>query len=225
MMCWILLGSRGRTATRALLVAGSAAYLAADLSLHGPHRPGHDRRSLPGWLDTLWLVAYGLYLLAVLHPSARRVTRARSNEQRTISRSRLALSGLTLIAPIIALGISGADARHLAVALTVEGVLVVLVLLRLADLASGERRARQALSDRELLFRSLVQNASEAVVVLDPGRGRVVRLSCGARACSVSRRGDLHDSPFFDGGARPGSCCGGAVALPGGGEPRSRRRR
>ena len=44
---------------------------------------------------------------------------------------------------------------------------MVLVLLRLSDLAAGERRARQAVHDRERYFRSLVQNSSEAMMVFD----------------------------------------------------------
>jgi diguanylate cyclase (GGDEF)-like protein/PAS domain S-box-containing protein len=167
MMCWILLGVRKKNVTTALLVVGAATYLAADLAYTiRIDRGTIDDPSL-AWLDTLWLVAYGLYLLAVVHPGAGDVVKAPSVDHRTISRSRLALSGVTLIAPIVALGMSGVDARHVVVALAVECTLVVLVLIRLADLAAGERRAQKELSDQELLFRSLVQNASEAVVVLD----------------------------------------------------------
>jgi diguanylate cyclase (GGDEF)-like protein/PAS domain S-box-containing protein len=167
MMCWILLGVRKKNATTALLVVGAATYLAADLAYTiRIDRGTIDDPSL-AWLDTLWLVAYGLYLLAVVHPGAGDVVKAPSVDHRTISRSRLALSGVTLIAPIVALGMSGVDARHVVVALAAECTLVVLVLIRLADLAAGERRAQQELADQELLFRSLVQNASEAVVVLD----------------------------------------------------------
>lgn len=167
MMCWILLGARARNATTALLVAGAAAYLVADLAYTARIDRGTIDDPSLAWLDTLWLIAYALYFLAVMHPSARRLVRAPADSQRSISRARLGLSGLTLIAPIVALGISGTEARHVAIAVTVECILVVLVLLRLADLAAGERRARQNLADQELLFRSVVQNASEAVVVVD----------------------------------------------------------
>jgi len=197
MMCWILLGSRGRSATAVLLVAGSAAYLFADLTYTVRIDRGTIDDPSLAWLDTIWLVAYGLFLLAVLHPSARRITRARSNDQRTITRSRLALSGLTLIAPIVALGMSGADARHLVLALSVECVLVVLVLLRLADLAAGERRARAALANRELLFRSLVQNASEALVLLKPD-GVVWYASPAVGALLGVDHAELEGAPFLD---------------------------
>ena len=119
------------------------------------------------WLDTLWLIAYGLYLLAAMHPSIRNLGRAETDDDPPISRGRLALSGLTLLAPIVALVIAGTELSHLLVAVGAEAVLVVLVLLRLSDLAAGERRARQAVLDRERYFRSLVQNSSEAMVVLD----------------------------------------------------------
>ncbi|HEY6531872.1 MAG TPA: GGDEF domain-containing protein [Acidimicrobiales bacterium] len=166
MMCWILLGARARNATTALLVAGAAAYLAADLAYTVRIDQGRIDDPSLAWLDTLWLLAYGFYLLAAVHPSARRVVRAPADDQRSISRARLGLSGVTLVAPIVALGLSGADARHVVLALAVECTLVVLVLIRLAELAAGERRARQNLADQELLFRSVVQNASEAVVVI-----------------------------------------------------------
>ena len=57
----------------------------------------------------------------------------------------------------------------------------MLVLLRLSDLAAGERRARQAVHDRERYFRSLVQNSSEAMLVVD-GTGVVRDASPAVKA-------------------------------------------
>jgi diguanylate cyclase (GGDEF)-like protein/PAS domain S-box-containing protein len=166
MMLWLLLGNRRWTIATTLLVGGALFYLVADLAYTVRIDQGTIDDPSLNWLDSLWLVAYGLYLLAALHPSARLLGRRLPEDDRPISRSRLLLSGAALLAPILAIA-GGVDTAHIFLAVGVEAVLVVLVLIRLSDLASGERRARQAVLDRERYFRSLVQNAAEAMVVLD----------------------------------------------------------
>lgn len=167
MMLWLLLGARRWTPATVMLVGGSVFYLLADFAYTVRIDQGTIDDPGLNWLDTLWLVAYGLYILAALHPSARLLGRTVPSDDRPISRGRLALSGVTLLAPMIAVGIAGAATAHLVLALAIEALLVVLVLLRLSDLAAGERRARQAVLDRERYFRSLVQNSSEAMLVVD----------------------------------------------------------
>jgi diguanylate cyclase (GGDEF)-like protein/PAS domain S-box-containing protein len=167
MMLWLLLGARRWTPATLMLVGGSLFYLFADFAYTVRIDQGTIDDPGLNWLDTLWLIAYGLYILAALHPSARLLGRTVPSDDRPISRGRLALSGVTLLAPMIAIGIAGADMLHLGFAVGVEALLVVLVLLRLSDLAAGERRARQAVLDRERYFRSLVQNSSEAMLVVD----------------------------------------------------------
>ena len=167
MMLWLLLGARRWTPTTVMLVGGAVFYLLADFAYTVRIDQGTIDDPSMNWLDSLWLVAYGLYLLAAMHPSARLIGRTVPADERPISRGRLALSGLTLLAPMIALGMGGTDVPHLLFAVVVEAALVVLVLLRLSDLAAGERRARQAVHDRERYFRSLVQNSSEAMLVFD----------------------------------------------------------
>ena len=44
MMLWLLLGARRWTPTTVMLVGGAVFYLPGRLRLHGPDRPGHDRR-------------------------------------------------------------------------------------------------------------------------------------------------------------------------------------
>ncbi len=68
---------------------------------------------------------------------------------------------------MLALGLTDPDLPHLLLVIGIEVVLVVLVLFRIADFASGERRAKQEVLDRERYFRSLVENSSEAMVVID----------------------------------------------------------
>jgi diguanylate cyclase (GGDEF)-like protein/PAS domain S-box-containing protein len=166
MMLWLLLGHRRWTTATTLLVGGALFYLVADLAYTVRIDQGTIDDPSLDWLDTLWLIAYGLYLLAAMHPSAKLLGRRLPEDDRPISRSRLLLSGAALLAPILAIA-GGVDTSHILLAVGVEAVLVVLVLIRLSDLASGERRARQAVLDRERYFRSLVQNAAEAMVVLD----------------------------------------------------------
>ncbi len=166
MMLWLLLGNRRWTTATTLLVGGALFYLVADLAYTVRIDQGTIDDPTLDWLDTLWLIAYGLYLLAAMHPSARLLGRRLPEDDHPISRSRLLLSGAALLAPILAIA-GGADTPHILLAVGIEAVLVVLVLIRLSDLASGERRARQAVLDRERYFRSLVQNAAEAMVVLD----------------------------------------------------------
>jgi diguanylate cyclase (GGDEF)-like protein/PAS domain S-box-containing protein len=167
MVCWLALTSRRWTAATALLVLAAVTFLVADVAYSLRLDHGALQDPALGWLDSLWLVAFAGYLLAVLHPTASEIGRSAPVEGRSISRGRLLLSGAALLAPITAVALSDAALHHLLMAVVVEAVLVALVLVRLADLAAGERRARQALLDRERYFRSLVQNSSEAVVVLD----------------------------------------------------------
>ena len=188
MMLWLLLGARRWTPTTVMLVGGSVFYLMADFAYTVRIDQGTIDDPTLNWLDSLWLIAYGLYLLAALHPSARLLGRTVPSDDRPISRGRLALSGLTLLAPMIALAIGGTDLPHLVFAVLVEVALVVLVLLRLSDLAAGERRARQAVHDRERYFRSLVQNSSEAMLVVDGDRRRARRLTGREGAARASPR-------------------------------------
>ena len=202
-MLWLLLGARRWTPTTVMLVGGSVFYLLADFAYTVRIDQGTIDDPSLNWLDTLWLVAYGLYLLAALHPSARLLGRTVPSDDRPISRGRLALSGLTLLAPMIALAIGGTDLPHLAVRRRcVEVALVVLVLLRLSDLAAGERRARQAVHDRERYFRSLVQNSSEAMLVVD-GTGVVRDASPAVKALLGHRPAGAGRQPGRRRGRRP----------------------
>jgi diguanylate cyclase (GGDEF)-like protein/PAS domain S-box-containing protein len=154
-------------ASAVLLVSAAVLYLAADLGYAWRLGRGTVDDPSLAWLDVLWVGAYALFLLAVLHPSASVIGRPRPEERQTISRGRLALSGLTLLAPMAALVVLGPDRTSLTLAVGTQVALVVLVLVRIAELAGDERRARQALLDKERYFRSLVQNAAEAMVVVD----------------------------------------------------------
>ncbi len=174
MLCWLLLGRGRGSVTARLLVAGSLMLLVADLVYtvrvdHGTLGQG----SLDG-LDDLWLVSYGLFFLAALHPRAAArpsVDRRAQLESTSMSLSRLAMSGLVLLAPVVSLAVSAVDGAlgmdDVIMALVAAVGLVVLILVRFSDLARGELEARRALLDRERYFRSLVEHASEALLVLD----------------------------------------------------------
>ena len=180
MMLWMLFGARRRTPAALLLVAGAVLYLTADLAYTMRIDQGTIDDPNLNWLDILWLVASGLYLLAAMHPTAQAPQPPITADDRTLSRGRLALSGLTLLAPMLAIGLTDPDLSHLVFVIVIEVVLVVLVLFRISDFASGERRAKQAVVDRERYFRSLVESSSEAMVVID-ATGVVVDASPAVR--------------------------------------------
>jgi len=167
MMLWVLLGQRRWNATAVLMLAGSVCYLAGDLSFTWRLEHGTMGEASLDWLDATWLVGYGCFLLAALHPSAAHLGRRTGGGPTPISRTRLVLSGVVLLVPIVVLAVNKADPAHLFMGVVVEAGLVLLVMIRLSDLAARERRARQAVVDRERYFRSLAQNAADAMVVLD----------------------------------------------------------
>ena len=86
MMLWLLLGARRWTPTTVMLVGGAIFYLLADFAY--TVRIDQGVIDEPGlmWLDSLWLIAYGLYLLAAMHPSARLIGRTVPSDDRPISR-------------------------------------------------------------------------------------------------------------------------------------------
>ena len=139
MMLWLLLAPGRWSPTMVLLVSGRPSTCRRSCLL-GADRPGDHRRPEPQ-LARHALVDRLRAVPARRHASVRPAPRPgrRPMTIAPISRGRLALSGLTLLAPIVALGIAGTELSHLLVAVGAEVVLVVLVLLRLSDLAAGEQ--------------------------------------------------------------------------------------
>jgi diguanylate cyclase (GGDEF)-like protein/PAS domain S-box-containing protein len=115
-----------------------------------------------------WIAFYVGWGAAGLHPSMRSLSEA-TVSTRLINTGRLVVIGSAVLAPPVMLLIQGlrgevTDAIAIAVA---SAVLFVLVLVRIAGLARDAADQKS-----EARFRALVDNASDAIVVLD-GKGQV----------------------------------------------------
>ena len=157
----------GRRPVAFWLLAGSLVPLLASDALYGYFslNGAWQENSTAGLGWGLFYVGWGM---AALHPSMRSLSVATSSSRR-IHTGRLVVIGSAVLAPPAMLFIQDlhgevTDATAIALA---GGVLFVLVLVRIAGLA------RDAADEKsEARFRALVDNASDAVVVLD-GEGRV----------------------------------------------------
>lgn len=163
----LAVGSGGRPPAFWLLTGGAVALLGADslygyLNLSGAWHEHH-------LIDAGWIGFYLCWGAAALHPSMRELSQPATVRPHT-SRGRMALvGGAALVAPALLLveAARGSVDDPVAIAVT-SAALFALVIARTAGLAREVAR-----SQGEARFRSLVQNALDAVVVLD-ARGRVV---------------------------------------------------
>lgn len=111
-----------------------------------------------------WLVSYVSFGLAALHPSMRSLSRAQPEPARPLTKGRLTLlAAVSLVAPgTLALQAARGDIIDVPVIVGASVVLFLLLVARLQDLTRTLRHS-------EARFRSLVQNASERIAVLDAG--------------------------------------------------------
>lgn len=150
-----------------LLTAGVLGLLGADalygyLNLSGGWHEHHA-------IDAGWIAFYVTWGAAALHPSMRELSQPAARPART-GRRRIAVVGSAALVPpgvLVAQAMQGPIEDPVAIAVT-SAALFGLVIARTAGLA------REAAENQgEARFRSLVQNAVDAVVVLDAD-GRVV---------------------------------------------------
>ncbi len=202
MLARLLLPGTWRTRSLQLLTLGTLGLLASDVSfgllqLYGSFHVGTAT-------DLGWIVFYAAWGAAALHPGMTRLTEPITSSQPSSSRFRLVLIMLAaLVAPVV-LFVESFDATVIdaGVIAVCSAVLYVLVLSRLADVASALRRAlaraqvlRQA--GAVLAAAATVEQASDAIrsgvgllldghqpeaavlAVRDEGRLRVVGASPG----------------------------------------------
>ncbi len=178
-----------------LLLGGAVMALGAQAALtltdtgSGPAR----------WTDATWLVAGVFAAAAALHPSmAQRLTRPHRERQ---AASRLLVVGTVLLAnpAIVWLHLFQQESDRRAV-LLVAGAVAVLTLFGVGvagRLIADVARMRAAVAESEDRFRSLVQHASDVIVVVDPG-GVVTFASPSAEQVLGRSSTDLIDTKLVD---------------------------
>jgi diguanylate cyclase (GGDEF)-like protein/PAS domain S-box-containing protein len=172
-----VLFSRGTpSAALGFLLSGLVVTLFADVAYLGLLPGGSD----PGWLEFLWPVSYLLIGASALHPSMRVLTEPVPRRHSGLALTRIALLASALVVgPAIVTGEyfkgRAVDARVLG---PVSALVAVLVMWRLIRAAIEADEATQAVRESEERFRSLVQHASDVIVVVAPD-GRVQYVSPG----------------------------------------------
>jgi diguanylate cyclase (GGDEF)-like protein/PAS domain S-box-containing protein len=162
----LAVGAGRRSVAFWLLVGGLVPLLAADALYGYLNLAGTWHEHNP--VDVGWIAFYMCWGAAALHPSMRELSMPTATTRR-ISPTRLLVIGSAVLVPPAMLFIQdfrGAVTDATAIAV-VSAFLFALVVVRIAGLA------RDAADERsEARFRTLVDNASDAVVVLD-AEGRV----------------------------------------------------
>jgi diguanylate cyclase (GGDEF)-like protein/PAS domain S-box-containing protein len=172
-----VLFSRGTpSASLSLLFSGLVITLFADIE----YLRLLPDASEPGWLDLLWPASYLLIGASALHPSMRALTEPAPRRHPGLALTRIALLASALVVgPSIVIGehFKGrtVDARVLG---PVSALVALLVMWRLIRAAIDADEATQAVRQSEERFRSLVQHASDVIVVIAPD-GRVKYVSPG----------------------------------------------
>lgn len=181
----------GTTAYR-LLMCGLVFLLVTDLLYARMVLEGTYGQSEP--VAAGWLVCYVAFALAALHPSMRGFSGIQSERRErplTIIRLML-LAAVSLVAPGI-LALQAARGGHIDVTVIV-GASVALFLLLVARLHDLIRALRHS----EARFRSLVQNASERVAVLDAGGTKLYESPASRRVLGYEPE-EMAGTNAFDG--------------------------
>lgn len=158
----LVLGGGARTTAYYLLVGGFIILLASDVAYTALILSGGYQSGDP--IDAGWMVSYLLIGAAALHPSMPSLTALTSPGRVRISRYRLGLlisASLTAPAALLIQDLRGEEIDVLVI-FAGSVILFVLVSSRMATLAAELHRNRG-----EARFRSLVQNASDAIMILD----------------------------------------------------------
>ncbi|MGH9015172.1 MAG: sensor domain-containing protein [Acidimicrobiia bacterium] len=158
--------SRAQSVAVGLFLGGLCVTLFADVAYLRLLPSAAD----PVWLDVLWPASYVLLGVSALHPSMRAVSDPVPRRRPGLALARIALLASALvIGPSVVVGeyLKGreVDARVLG---PVSALVALLVMLRLIRAAIEADEATQAVLESEERFRSLVQHASDVIVVIAP---------------------------------------------------------
>jgi len=134
---------RMRIRAHQLLLIGMLAYFAADLlyahgNSTGWYVPG-------GFTDSLWLIAYALFVAAVWHPSASRVPQSKASSAELTGRRLFVLGGASILVPGVILFTAGDDVYIVRVAAIAAILLFLLVMQRMAGLIRKTHEQADAL--------------------------------------------------------------------------------
>jgi diguanylate cyclase (GGDEF)-like protein/PAS domain S-box-containing protein len=190
----LLLVPGGRTVPAVLVLVAGVVWVVADCAYAVGIEAGWYSDTAQIWLDELWLIASMCIAAALLHPRL-----ARSSEPLPVSedvhvtRSRLAVSALALLAAPVALFVADrVDARpDTGVVLATAFVSTTLVLWRLARVSLAGERARSALGRKEAYFRDLVEHSSDVTLVVD-ATGHIREITGSAVSVLGRSPADLH---------------------------------
>lgn len=134
---------RMRVAAHFFLLIGMLAYLVADvLYAHGNsagwYAPG-------GLTDGFWILAYGLFVAAVWHPSASQTPESRVSSETLSGRRLIVLGVAALLVPMVILFSAGTDIEMVRIAAIASIMLFLLVMQRLGGLLKKTHRQADAL--------------------------------------------------------------------------------
>lgn len=156
----LLLSPGAGTATFRLLICGLVFLLVTDLLYARMVLESSYGQSEP--LAAGWLVSYVSFALAGLHPSMRSLSRVRLERERPLTGRRITLlAAVSLVVPgTLALQAARGDLIDVPMIVAASVVMFLLLAARMQDLIRTLRHS-------EARFRSLVQNASERIAILD----------------------------------------------------------
>lgn len=130
------------------LLLGMVAYLAADvLYAHGNATGWYD----PGGMtDGAWLVAYVLFVAAAWHPTAAAEPPSVRSAPRLSGQRLVVLGAAAVLAPAVILMTAGTDVALVRIAAIASIVLFLLIMGRMAGLATQTRRQAEVLEELSL---------------------------------------------------------------------------
>ncbi len=160
----LLMGSGLRaSASHGFLAAGIILLLIADTVYYGAVSTG-------SLIDGGWLLAYVLIGTAALHPSMARISEdATDPAAPRLTWQRLALLVATTLTVPAVLAVQAFIGERIDVPVIVVGSVLLfgLVAARLAGMVRERDRAEEAVRTSERRFRSLIQNASDIITILE----------------------------------------------------------
>ncbi len=147
-----------------LLLIGTSICLVGDVMLAMATAHGH----LPGLSRNVTAVGYLLIGTAAIDPSMGELTLPVPSTAGRLGPVRICLLGISLLTTPFVIMLDEAQAVHRASTslLLPSGVLSVIILARMVDLAREAERNRQRVRERERRFESLVRHSSDLVAII-----------------------------------------------------------